>query len=89
MEYYKYNNFELQQDLNSYQNKNGDKELRNLETDELYKLKLKTIVDLDNLKKYRAEIMFTDHNEEFISLNNDYNYYYFYIILIIIIIMFF
>ena len=89
MEYYKYNNFELQQDLNSYQNKNGDKELRNLETDELYKLKLKTIVDLDNLKKYRAEIMFTDHNVEFISLNNDYKYYYYYIILIIIIIMFF
>ena len=87
---YDTDNFELQQNLNAYQNKYGEEEQRKIEHDELYKLKLETIEDLKNLKKYRNEIMFTDHNEDFISLNNDNNYYhYFYIIIIIIIVFIF
>ena len=85
---YDTNNFELQQNLNAYQNKFGEEEQRKLENDELYKLKLETIEDLKNLKKYRNQIMDTYHNEEFISLNNDNNNNYLYITIIIIIIIF-
>ena len=89
---YDTNNFELQQDLNAYQNKFGEEEQREIENDELYKLRLETIKDLENLKKNRNEIMYTDHNEEFITLynnNNTYNNYLYFIIVIIIIVFLF
>ena len=83
---YDKNNFEFQQDLNAYQNKIGDDEQRVDENNDLYKLRIETIDDLQKIKNNQNIIMTTDHNEEFLCMNNNKNHIYIVIILFIFLI---
>ena len=83
---YDKNNFELQQDLNAYQNKDGEDEQRIDENNDLYKLRIESVRDLQKIKKNKNIIMNTDHNEEFLCVNNNENNIYIIIILFILLI---